>query len=482
MITLKNYILFLFLFHFTLYSQVTVTSNNLKVDNNLVTNNTIVFNSSPSVNISLDIKMETTDGSANTTFGNLFLYYKQNTNDNAPTQIAFQSITFVNNYPKTNYINNTFFTSITLFKTNFLSNGGILYAEYKTNDKKVYKSQVINIIGGGYTTMPPPPNKKSKQILSNLIGSDQIIASGEIPKPFTNYIPYYRNPDNLPGRRGSASLYSPDPNIYLTIFQWQIKTQSTNWTDIPGETSAGYSPNKAIYENSLYRRVAFYEGGEYDFSNTIFIIINDQSFQNTICCDQILTSATSGTEVIVGNAPNLNNFTYIWQQCGSPNDINKNWAEMPFANDQNFPHSFPQPSTGRGNEIIAYRRLIKQNGNVISISNTANITLFRSNTSTGPTRNDGTTPNRRSQSLMSIAEPDDNNTLIYPNPFINSFYIEGPINLGEIKLYDSFGQVLNINKSQSSKDKIEINTTNLRSGAYILKIDNTSFSKTLIKN
>lgn len=155
---------------------------------------------------------------------------------------------------------------------------------------------------------------------------------------------------------------------------------------------------------------------------------------------------------------------------------------MLFANDQNFPPSYVQPYPERGNETEAYRRLIKQNGNVISISNTVNITYSIPNTNTGPTRNDGTTPTRRSQSLMSIAEPDDNNTIIYPNPFINSFSIEGPINLGEIKLYDSFGQVLNINKTQSSKDKIEINTTNLKSGAYILKINNTSFSKTIIKN
>lgn len=482
MIQLKNYITLFFLFNYTLYSQVTVTINNLKVDNNLVSNNTIVFNSSPSVKISLDIKMETTDGSTNTTFGNLFLYYKQNTNDNNRTQIAFQSITFVNNYPKTNYINNTFFASITLFKTNFLSNGGTLYAEYKTNDKEAYKSQVINITGGGYTTMPPPPNKQRKQLLSNLIGNDQIIASGEIPKPFTNYIPYYRNSDNLPGQRGSSSSGSSSANIYLSIFKWQIKTQSTNWTDIPGETSAGYSPNKAIYENSSYRRVAFYEGGEYDFSNTIFIIINDKSFQNTICCDQILTSSSSRTEEIVGNTPNLNNFTYQWQECSDPNNINKNWSELTIADDQNLSTLHPQPSTGIWDDTRAYRRLIKQNGNVISISNIVNITLPKSNTGTGPTRNDGTTPTRRSQSLMSIAEPDDNNTIIYPNPFINSFSIEGPINLGEIKLYDSFGQVLNINKTQSTKDKIEINTTNLKSGAYILKIDNSSFSKTLIKN
>jgi hypothetical protein len=426
--------------------------------------------------------METTDGSANNTLGNLFLYYKKNTNDNDPTQIAFQSITFVNNYPKTNYINNTSFTSITLFKNNFLSNGGTLYAEYKTNDKKVYKSQVINIIGGEYTTTPPPPNTEGKLILNNLIGNDQIIVSGETPKPFSNYIPYYRNSDNLPGRHGSSSSGSSSANIYLTIFKWQIKTQSTNWTDIPGETSAGYSPNKAIYENTSYRRVAFYEGEQYAISNTIFIIINDQSFQNTICCNQILTSSSSRTEEIIGNAPNLNNFTYKWQTCSDPNNVNKNWAEMLFANEQNFPSVSVQPSTQRGDETTAYRRLIKQNGNVISISNPVTITVPISSTGTGPTRNDGTTPTRRSQSLISIAEPDDNNTIIYPNPFINSFSIEGPVNLDKIKLYDSFGQVLNINKTQSSKDKIEINTINLTSRAYILKIDNTSFSKTLIKN
>ncbi|RED23795.1 hypothetical protein BD847_2865 [Flavobacterium cutihirudinis] len=519
MMLIKNYFIyffFIFLFNYTLYSQVTITSNNLKVDNNLVSNNTIAFNSNLSVNISIDIKMETTDGSTNTTFGNLFLYYKTNTDD-TPTQIAIQSITFVNNYPKTNYINNTFFTSIKLFKNDFLSNGGTLYAEYKTNDKKVYKSQVINITGGGHTTMPPPPNNQSKQIFSNLIGNDQIIASGEIPKPFSYYTPFYRNSDNLPGRRGSASSGSSSANIYLTIFKWQIKTRSTNWTDIPGATSAGYSPNKAIYENTSYRRIAFYEGGQYDFSNNIFIIINDQSFQNTICCNQIITSSSSGKEEIAGNTPNLNNFTYRWQSCSDPSNIIQNWAEMPFANDKNFPPSYIQPSTGRGNETEAYRRLIKQNGNVISISNTVSITYSIPNTSTGPTRNDGTTPTRTSKSTTNndfktnpfistnnlsdttiIKENLDaqnienktnqeslkinNNISLYPNPITNYFNIEGAVNINDIAIYDFFGKKINIVKQQKSTNLIEINTTDLQSGIFILKIDNTTFSKTLIKN
>lgn len=168
MASLKNYILFLFLFHFTLYSQVAVNTSELKADNKTIANNTIVFDNNPTINISLNVHLETSNGSIDNTFGNLHIYYKKNETD-IPTQIAFQSITFVNNYPKTNYINNTFFTSIKLYKNDFLSNGGTLYAEYRTNDKKVYKSQVINIIGGGYTTMPPPPNNQSKLILSNLI-------------------------------------------------------------------------------------------------------------------------------------------------------------------------------------------------------------------------------------------------------------------------------------------------------------------------
>lgn len=475
--TLKTFLIFLLLINFDVYSQVTVTCNNLKVNNNLVSNNTIAFNSSLSVNISLDVIMETTDGSANNTLGNLFLYYKKNTSDNDPTQIAFQSITFVNNYPKANYINNTFFSSITLFKNNFLSNEGTLYAEYRTNDKKVYKSQVINITGGEYTTMPLPPNNGNKLVLNNLIGNDQTISSGEIPKPFSNSTPFYRNIDNpYQGPRFIST------DTYVTIFKWQIKTESTNWTDIPGETSVGYSANKAIYENTSYRRVAFYEGGQYDISNTIFIIVHNPSFQNTICCNQTLTSSSSSTEEIVGNAPNLNNFTYKWQTCSSPNAVNKLWSELVYGNNQNLPPVQPQPSSGRGDETRAYRRLVKQNGNVISISNPVIITLAPPNSGLRSTRNDGTNPNTTSKSPINLTEPDDNNTLIYPNPFINSFSIEGPINLEEIKLYDSFGQVLNIDKIQSSKDKIEINTTNLRSGAYFLKIDNTSFSKTLFKN
>jgi hypothetical protein len=506
----KNYIFLLILFNLTLYSQVTVTSNNLKVDNNLVTNNTIVFNNNPSVIMSLDIKMETADGSTNTTFGNLFLYYKKNADD-TPTQIAFQSITFINNYPKTNYINNTFFTSISLFKNNFLSTGGTLYAEYTTNNKNTYKSQVINIVGGGHTTMTPPPNKPDKQILSNVIGNDQILVSGQIPQPFSYETPYYRNLDNLPGRHGTASSGSGSRNIYLTIFKWQIKAQSSDWTDIPGETSPGYSPNKAIYENSSYRRVAFYEGGQYVISNIIYIIINNQSFKNTICCSQILTSSSTGTEEITGNVPTLSNFTYLWQACDQPNYINKVWADMPLATDQNFPRStYIRTYNGRNTETTAYRRLIKQNGIVISISDPVNITWPIPNTGPGPGRNNGTRPTRtlkfttnkniKTNSLILTNDLSDDTTTkenldiqnienkggqnslkinsnisLYPNPIINNFYLQ---NINKFKktetisLFDIFGNKITINKIILSDNLIHINISSLPPGIYFVHIMN----------
>lgn len=71
---------------------------------------------------------------------------------------------------------------------------------------------------------------------------------------------------------------------------------------------------------------------------------------------------------------------------------------------------------------------------------------------------------------------------IYPNPITNYFNIDGAVKINDIAIYDSFGQKINVVKQQKSTNLIEINTTNLQSGIFILKIDNTTFSKTLIKN
>lgn len=74
------------------------------------------------------------------------------------------------------------------------------------------------------------------------------------------------------------------------------------------------------------------------------------------------------------------------------------------------------------------------------------------------------------------------NLTIFPNPVINSLYINGAININDVAIYDSFGQKINLDKHQKSDNLIEVNTWSLQSGIYFLKVDDSTFSKTLIKN
>lgn len=319
-----------------------------------------------------------------------------------------------------------------------------------------------------------------KPILNNIISDNQTIGYGQICKSFTTssapYIDYSITCDR--NVRACQTVYD---YRYITSFQWQTRTQETNWTNISGATAKEYSPNKNFYENTYYRRLAHFSDEQYSISNTSAIIIQDTSIRNNICCDQSLPLKNSQPQIINGDEVDSNIYTYQWQSAKySRGTTLQAWHDISGATSQNYQHIFPEDAI-TNEEKTAFRRVVKLNSLPVSVSNSITISRY----TTGvipPTRREGTTALLTSQTLMSLAEPDDNNTLIHPNPFINSFSIEGPINLGDVKLYDSFGQVLNINKTQSSKDKIEINTTNLRSGAYILKIDNTSFSKTLFKN
>lgn len=580
----KNLVIILALISSNAYSQVTITTNNLKVNNNPINNNTISFNSNESIHISLNIHLQTSNASINNIFGNLFLYYKKNESD-TPTQIGYQSITF---YLNTYYMNDTPFDT-TLFRNSFFENGGILYAEYKSNENKTYQSTKISITGGSLPSPTPvvtpitesiptqnlkysddfpivnskifitqniptffdievlikksnnyssvgvslvetlgneankvtplksmfvnpdgnyhqikdikiDPEKldftrytytlrvytyeyssnlqvlsykidhiykdnnkisilSSKPIENNVIKENQTLTSGQVSSPFTSLSPkvdYTINCD----RRGCTPIYDIR---YIDNFQWQTRTQNTNWTNIPQAIQKDYSPNKTFTENTYYRRIAFYIDGQYNISNTLSIIINNESFQNTICCNQQLPLSTSQPEEISGNVPNLSNFTYQWQICAYPLATSRQWEDLPNATAQNYKHIFTT-LPGRDSQSTLFRRLIKKDLLAISISNEIDITRAP-----------------RVQGVLNTSQL-DNDMVTYPNPFIDNFSIDGSINIDQVKLYDSYGQPINIKKIQSSKNKIEVNTTNLKAGAYILKIDDTNFSKTLLKN
>ena len=608
MASLKNYILILFLFQFTLYAQVAATINQLKIDNTPITTNTITFNNNPTINISLNVHLETSNGSIDNTFGNLNIYYKKNESD-IPMQLGFYSVTF---YLKTYYINDTPFNTITLNKNEFFNTGGILYAEYKNNKKETYQSAKIAIIGGSLTSIPAnptPTNQKIisqnlkysdnfpitnakilvaadtptsfdvdiyhvqgqgqfstvnicayeeygtkviylksldigdqsfnsyfsiknikinydaldftkytcklkievrnyskdlssfksnidilsqnnqdvtinivKPILDNTISDNQTIKYGQTAKPFTlsssPYVDYsIRCERNV---RACTTIYD---YRYITSFKWQTTTQNSNWSDIEGETLQEYSPNKAFTENTYYRRLAFVNNHQYKISNIASIIIEDTNITNNICCDQPLPLSDSQPQEIIGNNIISNNYRYQWQSSkNSRGDDFLPWQDIIGATNQNYKHIFTE-NAATNNEKTKFRRIIKLNSLPINISNAITISRYSTLDFTPPSRR-GTL---QSQSFINLNtnEPIENNETnlsIYPNPLTNSLSIEGLVNINLINLYDSFGQKINIDKHQKSDNLIEVNTSKLQSGIYILKIDNTTFSKTLIKN
>lgn len=610
----KNLIFFLLL-NFNFYAQVTLTNSNLKANNTIITNNTIGFNSDQSLDISLTIQLETADNSINNTFGNLFLYYKKSEND-SPTQVGYQSIVFVQNIPKTNFISNAVFTSIILYKNAFFANGGILYAEYKNNNNKTYQSNKISITGGSLTTIPTPPPSTNQSISTqnlkysdnfpivnsklfvtadtptyfdvdvymaqnesnnstiniyaceeggskrfllksvflggfissyfsvkdikinptdldftkntyvlkiekrkyssnlstysstidnlytdnkainiilvkpisyNTIADNQSLTFEQISKPFTSLSPWvdFTIPCN---RRACIPIYD---RRNVTIFKWQIKTQNSDWSDIYGETQKDYSPNKSFTENTYYRRVAFYNDGQYNLSNIISITLNNQSFENTICCNQDLPLATSQPKEITGNIPNLSNFTYQWQICTEPSYTTPVWSDITNATTQNYQHTFTQ-TANRGTLSTAFRRLTKTNTSVTSTSNTITIIRTTSLTETNPPiRRDGTTnPRSKPSNTSKVIVNEINNEAIenkikdidiYPNPVFNSFFIKGLTNINNINFFDSSGGKINLEKKQVSENLIEVDATKLSSGIFILKIDNSTYSKKIIK-
>lgn len=596
---LQKILFFILLISFNLYSQVTIKTGDLKIDNIPVVNNTIAFNNNPTLNVTIDILLQTSDGSINNTFGNLFLYYKKNESDN-PTQIGYQSITF---HTDLYYKNETQF-NITFFKNIFFNTGGTLYAEYKNNNNKTFQSNKISITGGSLIAPPitaPTTNEpiatqnikysdnlplfnskilvpsnastyfdldvymkrtgtpysisiylkrenigttvsedveykkiylksilinqpndnyvtikdiqidpdkldfnqytytlkiQAHQYTSNLtvlssqidfiykdntkinillvkpieyntIADDQTLISGQISAPFTSQSPWVDYTIRC-NRRGCV----PERDYrYITNFKWQNRTQNTDWTDIPQANIKDYSPNKTFTENTYYRRIAFYNDGQYHISNTISIILNNQNYQNTICCNQNLPLQASQPEEITGNIPNLNNFTYQWQICTYPLSTVPEWVDIANATNPNYKHTFTVAAmVGTGN--TAFRRLLKSNSIVVNISNQINIL-----------RPEGRTVKSTLMSNnLELSEKDINDTVIYPNPFINNFNVEGSINTDHVKLYDSFGKIINIQKIQKSENLIEVNTSNLQPGIYLIKVDNTTFSRTLFKN
>lgn len=606
-----------FFITFVTNAQVTVKMNNIKTDNVPISNNTISFNSNLSINLSLDVQLLTSDNSSNNTFGNLFFYYKPSANE-APVQVGFQTITFVQNFPLLNYISSVSYTNILLNKANFLASGGVFYCEYKNNNNQIFKSSTIpititNTIPTPTPTPTPTPapavtlstnikysdnlpildNKifipknstrsvsvsltlTSKEINSNgkillttfkkrekdntiadeisrtelnsftindnniilnividanLVPTDQtkfyylnfyvnnnlynlgtVIASDPIINNIitdSQFItsPSYANP--FLGTVAKINLGGIRNTIDITTYQWQYKTNSSDWQNIPDATSLSYAPTYLFNETTSFRRLALTNYGDHNLSQFITISNTTQPI-NIICCDQKLTSVSSQPAPFTGNTLD-NSFTYQWQ-------ISEKllpWSNITNGTSSSCAFRFLVDG-GRGLEGARFRRLITQNSNVLSISNIINVTgrIGGQPTPTGI----GYIPNigPRGKIALKIAKNKENlqnNTLvdlqlnlstnaksdkdfqkksleidninIYPNPVDNFFYVESnrQVSSENVIVMDLLGRRLDVKKTQSSDNVVKLDCSILPAGQFIVIINqpNRTYKK-IIKN
>lgn len=305
-----------------------------------------------------------------------------------------------------------------------------------------------------------------KPILDNIISDNQMIESGQTAESFifssSPYVDY-----TIPCKYRACK--SNRDYRYINTYKWQIRTLNNNWTDIPGANLKEYSPSKTFSENTYYRRLAFVNSEQYSISNILSIIIKDTTTKNNICCDQSLPHRNSQPQQINGDDSKPTLYTYQWQFAKYFLGTNLSpWHDINGATNKNYQHTFSEDAI-TNDERTAFRRILKLNSLPVHTSNI--ITILRY------TILDYTPPSRRRVAATSI-----DNLSIYPNPFTNNFSIEGSVNIKSIKLYDSFGQTVNIEKYQKSNNLIEVDTSKLQSGIYLLKVDNTTFSKTLMKN
>ena len=164
------------------------------------------------------------------------------------------------------------------------------------------KTSTTSIYEPGMVIWANPPD-----LLGNSITGNQTICAGTIPGDLTGSEPAYVLPTIT--RAGSTSSY---PSLgAATTYQWQISTDSTNWSDIPGATSRDLPGTTigALYQKTFFRRIiggdACILAGAADQVVTVKIVTASGTVTDA-ACNGTATGSISATSD--GESP----FTYAW--------------------------------------------------------------------------------------------------------------------------------------------------------------------------
>ena len=300
------------------------------------------------------------------------------------------------------------------------------------------------------------------------------------------------DPFRIPNRR-------TEPSERVTEYQWQYSKDSSNWIDISGEVNSSlYSFLPQDYSNNKFkvRRIAKYQGISLVSNTLSFLVRNSNPNSNYICCDQSLTSDSSGVippDTLIGNTvvfnysdANVNTIfnilssdvTYKWQiqtRGSSWNDLNI------FTKDY-LPTDYPT----RPNSFYSYRRVAEVNytkrdsrfSNNPIISGT--YILYSMPVSIGV----NSVRSRISNELTNEYNYETNYEYnVFPNPASSNINVYLKSNESNLKLYNNFGILLkDIYEFDKNDNLLNIDVSNLTRGIYLLIIENQngSYKKKII--
>ncbi len=326
---LKKKLLFLFMLSIscvTYAGDVTVTTENLKVNGVLITNNTINFDSNASINATLDVKLKTFNGASTNTFGNLYLYYKASSTE-SEVQVGFAAVTFIVTYPpfvtQTTYTSNIPNLTVTLSKSAFFASGGVLYAKYINNNNVSDSSSNILITGGSRTSTTPVPIYSG----TNTVCCNQTIRKGDRPALITG--------SALNLAPGQGVFWSKNGSPYLS-YNYATGNQSTSFqSDYLFDScyfkrcAGGAYSNAAnitvvqnpISSNFIYTNAALMENGSYEISVLSSLDLNGLGAQVNL---NVLTDPNH-VPVRGDSYANSNEISYQWQYT---NGFQK-WIDVP---------------------------------------------------------------------------------------------------------------------------------------------------------
>lgn len=250
----------------------------------------------------------------------------------------------------------------------------------------------------------------------------------------------------------------------ISVYKWQYKIQNTeNWIDFANQSNINFPSSGQITQNMLVRRVAFHSNGHYGISNIISVSVNSPFLTNTICCNQTMVNGNI-PQNFIGSLIAGNNYSYVWEKKqiqGVATSNNNYWTEISNSNNKDYIFSLAFQNRGT-QDIILYRRLIKENEIVRGISNEVSLTI--NNASRIGIYNNSTENIKENNNI-------NNSTIVFPNPTKENLNIELPNNnYKKFAIVNILGEVVKENTINNQKNLI-IDMSNYKSGIYFLILE-----------